>query len=82
MKDTFTEMKLSKNDGERIRIASFRINNGSIDVELIVREKDLKKDAFQTFMDLLETTKCRYILYDCKYETIESVKQELIFAMW
>lgn len=82
MKDIFTEMKLSKNDGERIRIATFRINNGYIGIEKIVREKDLEKDAFQTFMDLQESDKCRYILYDCKYENGESVKQELIYAMW
>lgn len=84
MKDTFQEMKLSRNDGERIRIATFVIDKdkGSIDVETIIREKNLEKDAFLTFKDMLEPTKCRYILYDCKYHTVESVKQELIFAMW
>lgn len=82
VKDTYNEMKIAKNDDERIRLVTFVIKDQCIDVEKVYQEKDIKGDAFLFFKDLLLVTECRYILYDCHFQTDESIKKELVFAMW
>ncbi|XP_035519970.1 non-muscle cofilin 1-like [Morone saxatilis] len=87
VKGLYNDMKLVKNDAdqnERIRIVVFGFIDDNIDVEEKYLEKDLEgKDVFKFYQSLLEPKKCRYILYDCHFETKEaSVKEELVFALW
>ncbi|XP_039994541.1 non-muscle cofilin 1-like [Xiphias gladius] len=90
VKDIYNEMKVVKSDAdqsERIRLVVFEINNGYIEVEKgkIFREKDLEEveDVFKFFLSLLDPHQCRYMLYDCHFETKESSrKEELVFVMW
>uniref|UniRef100_V9L5X9 Cofilin-2-like protein n=2 Tax=Callorhinchus milii TaxID=7868 RepID=V9L5X9_CALMI len=39
-------------------------------------------NPFETFTKMLPPTDCRYALYDAKYETKETKKEELVFVMW
>ncbi|CAG6017563.1 unnamed protein product, partial [Menidia menidia] len=89
VKDIITEMKVVKSDAdqsERIRLVVFEIKDGHIVIEegKIFREKDLAdKDIFKFFLSLLDPDTCRYLLYDCHFETKESSrKEELVFVMW
>lgn len=83
VKDLYSEMKLAKDDAERMRFVIFGFVNACIDVEDSYQNKHLEgKDPFLFFKDLLVADKCRYILYDCHYETVESVKKELVLVMW
>ncbi|GAA6213966.1 cofilin-1-like [Lates japonicus] len=90
VKDLYNEMKVVKNDAdqnERIRLVVFHISNNFIDVEegKIFREKDLEgvDDVYKFFIGLLKDKQCRYMLYDCHFETKESSrKEELVFVMW
>ncbi|KAM4591749.1 non-muscle cofilin 1-like [Odontesthes bonariensis] len=90
VKDIITEMKVVKNDAdqmERIRLVVFEIKDGAIVIEegKVFREKDLadKEDIFKFFLSLLDPQTCRYMLYDCHFETKESSrKEELVFVMW
>lgn len=87
MKELFSQMKVVKNDAdqmERIRLVVLSICGEFIDVEKIYREKDLKdKDVFKVYMSELKPKTCRYILYDCHFETKESSKkEELVFVLW
>jgi len=90
VKDIYKEMKVVKNDAdqrERLRLVVFEINGRYIDVEegKIFREKDLEDvdDIFKFFLSHLDPKMCRYMLYDCHFETKESSKkEELVFVMW
>lgn len=90
VKDLYNEMKVVKNDAdqsERIRLVVFHISDNFIDVEdnKIYREKDLEgvDDVYKFFIGLLKDKQCRYMLYDCHFETKESSrKEELVFVMW
>jgi len=89
VKDIYKEMKVVKNDAdqkERLRLVIFEINGRYIDVEegKIFREKDLEDvDVFSFFLSHLHADQCRYMLYDCHFETKESSKkEELVFVMW
>ena len=87
VKELFSQMKVVKNDAdqmERIRLVVLSICGEFIDVEKIYREKDLKdKDVFKVYMSELKPKTCRYILYDCHFETKESSKkEELVFVLW
>lgn len=82
-------MKVVKNDAdqkERLRLVIMEISGGYIDVEegKIFREKDLENmDVFKVFLSHLDPKQCRYMLYDCHFETKESSKkEELVFVMW
>lgn len=88
VKDIVNDMKVVKSDAdvnERIRLVILEIKDGYIKVENIYREKDLsgEEDIFKFFVNLLDKEKCRYLLYDCHFETKESSKkEELVFVMW
>lgn len=81
-------MKVVKSDAdsnERIRIVVFEISEGFIKIEKIYRQKDFKPedDLYKFFLSLLDKEQCRYLLYDCHFETKESSKkEELVFVMW
>nr|XP_020453868.1 destrin-like [Monopterus albus] len=87
VKEIYNEMKVVKNDAvqeERIRFVLFDIKDGYICVKEIYREKDLSgvDDVFKFVMNLMDPKKCCYWLYDCHFETCESKKEELVFALW
>ncbi|KAM7408967.1 hypothetical protein PAMA_002609 [Pampus argenteus] len=90
VKDIYKEMKVVKNDAdqkERLRLVIMEINNGYIDVEegKCFREKDLETtdDIYKFFLSNMDPKQCRYMLYDCHFETKESSKkEELVFVMW
>lgn len=83
VKDLYNEMKLAKNDPGRLRFVTLGFCDNCIDVTASTQDKDLEgKDPFVFFMDLLVPDECRYILYDCHYETVDSVKKEIVSVMW
>lgn len=90
VKDLINEMKVVKNDAdqnERVRLVIFKIDDseGAIVVDKIYRQKDLadKDDVFKFFISLLDSKVCRYLMYDCHFETKESSrKEELVAVMW
>lgn len=90
VKDLINEMKVVKNDAdqnERVRLVIFRIDDseGAIVVDKIYRQKDLADvdDVFKFFIGLLDSKVCRYLMYDCHFETKESSrKEELVAVMW
>lgn len=89
VKDIYKEMKVVKNDAdqnERLRLVVFEIKGSFIDVEegKCFREKDLEDDdVYKFFLSHLDPKQCRYMLYDCHFETKESSrKEELVFVMW
>ncbi|XP_017268249.1 non-muscle cofilin 1-like [Kryptolebias marmoratus] len=88
VKDIINEMKVVKSDSdsnERIRLVIFHIDSGLIEIEKIYREKDFSStdDVFKFFVSQMKTKTCRYLLYDCHFETKEaSKKEELVFVMW
>lgn len=87
VKEIYNAMKLVKtedNQMERMRLVIFHIDGSCIDVEKIFREKDLEKedDVYKFVLSQLKADECRYILYDCHFETKESKKEELVFFLW
>uniref|UniRef100_A0A665VZL3 ADF-H domain-containing protein n=1 Tax=Echeneis naucrates TaxID=173247 RepID=A0A665VZL3_ECHNA len=88
VKELYNEMKVVKNDAdqnERIRLAIFHIQEGFIETETVYRQKDLDSvdDIYKFLVTQLKSNICRYVLYDCHYETKESSKkEELVFVMW
>lgn len=89
VKEIYKNMKVVKSDAdekERLRLVVFEIKGGYIEVEegKIFRQKDLEeKDVFKFFLSQLDPKQCRYMLYDCHFETKESSrKEELVFVMW
>uniref|UniRef100_A0A1A8N189 Cofilin 1 (Non-muscle), like n=1 Tax=Nothobranchius pienaari TaxID=704102 RepID=A0A1A8N189_9TELE len=87
VKDIVTNMKVVKTDADandRIRLVLLEIKDGKIVIERTYRQKDLsdEPDVFKFFLKQLENNRCRYLLYDCHFETKESKKEELVFVMW
>ncbi|XP_070697299.1 non-muscle cofilin 1-like [Pempheris klunzingeri] len=87
VKELLDQMKVVKNDDnqkERIRFVVLYFKNGFIDVENVYREQDLEgEDVFKFFVSLLKPKQCRYVMYDCHFETTEtSKKEELVFVLW
>nr|XP_015799644.2 non-muscle cofilin 1-like [Nothobranchius furzeri] len=87
VKDIIKDMKVVKTDADtndRIRLVLLEIKDGKIVIERTYRQKDLsdEPDIFKFFLKQLENDKCRYLLYDCHFETKESKKEELVFVMW
>lgn len=87
VKDLYNDMKVVKSDAseeERMRVVIFGFSNNYIDVVETYSQKDLAgQDVFVFFKGLLDETKCKYILYDCHFETKESSKkEELVFTLW
>ncbi|XP_037541015.1 non-muscle cofilin 1-like [Nematolebias whitei] len=88
VKDIINQMKVVKNDAdtnERLRLVTFEIAEGFITIDKTFRQKDFAadQDVFMFFLSLLDVKLCRYLLYDCHYETKETgKKEELVFVMW
>lgn len=83
VKGIYNEMKLSKNTAESLRFLVMGFCDNCIDVQKSYTNEDLEgKDPFAFFQNLLQPKQCIYILYDCHYETVESVKKELVSVMW
>lgn len=84
MLEVFQNIKMAKNDDERIRFVRFGFCHDQIDVEQIVLQKDLNgENAFTYFKrEFLKEKKCCYVLYDCHYVTTECPKKDLVFVMW
>uniref|UniRef100_A0A1A8HZ29 Cofilin 1 (Non-muscle), like n=1 Tax=Nothobranchius kuhntae TaxID=321403 RepID=A0A1A8HZ29_NOTKU len=87
VKEIIKDMKVVKTDADandRIRLVLLEIKDGKIVIERTYRQKDLsdEPDIFKFFLKQLENNKCRYLLYDCHFETLESKKEELVFVMW
>lgn len=78
-------MKMEKGDN-RVRLATFKIEEGFIKLDKSVTQLDLDKkgqDGFDAFQNELSECHCRYIVYDCHFATKDSpLKEELVFAMW
>lgn len=81
----YEKMKLQKND-DPVRLATFDFFDSCIDVADVHTQMKLDEanmDAYEFFKSLLSTDRCRYILYDCHFNNMESnAKEELVFAMW
>ncbi|XP_030011343.1 non-muscle cofilin 1-like [Sphaeramia orbicularis] len=87
VKDLFNEMKVQKSGDdqrERLRIVTFVIDGDFVQAEEKYRQKDVedKDDIYKFFLSVLKEKSCRYVLYDCHFETKESKKEELVFGMW
>jgi len=83
----FDEMRLVKKDSnnlERIRLVVFEIVDSVIKPIKTFRQKDLndEENVFKVFVNQMPGQKCRYLLYDCHYTTVDSPKQELVLVMW
>lgn len=82
----FEKMKKSESSDERLRLATFKFEDGYIKVDKVYKQKDLDEkqlDGFEYFKTLLTPKKCCYLVYDCHFATKESCnKQELVFVMW
>ncbi|KAM6922977.1 non-muscle cofilin 1-like isoform 2-T2 [Lycodopsis pacificus] len=90
VKTLFHKMKVVKNEDaeeDRIRLVTCVIDdvNGEIKVEKCLQQKcdECKDDVFKCFQNLMPEDHCRYILYDCHFETEECCKkEELVFLLW
>ncbi|XP_042358080.1 non-muscle cofilin 1-like [Plectropomus leopardus] len=89
VKDLFQKMKVRTGDTceeDRLRFVTFLIDEakGEIVPDLKILQKDLcgVDDHFKHFKNQLDDKQCRYVLYDCHYETTETVKEDLVFLMW
>uniref|UniRef100_A0A3B4B8L3 ADF-H domain-containing protein n=1 Tax=Periophthalmus magnuspinnatus TaxID=409849 RepID=A0A3B4B8L3_9GOBI len=82
-------MKLNRSSddaNERIRVVELGLNdaNTEIEVKQVIMEKDVKTlgNVFKFVQCLMGEKECRYIVYDCHYETPQTKKEDLIFIMW
>ncbi|KAK9541742.1 hypothetical protein VZT92_001763 [Zoarces viviparus] len=89
VKNIFNKMKVVKNDDaeeDRIRLVTcvIDVENGEIKVEKCLQQKsdECKDDAFKCLQNLMPKDHCRYILYDCHFETEDCKKEELVFLLW
>lgn len=87
--DCLNEMKIAKDNDQRIRILRFGFcdvgGKQQIDVlEKVTTESLSGSDAFSYLRDkILKEDQCTYVLYDCHYESNDTgSKKELVFIMW
>lgn len=70
---------------ERFKLVTMRLSEDQksiiVDHQNCLRVKDVENtgDIFKTIISKLPPKECRYALYDCSYETKESVKEDLVF---
>uniref|UniRef100_A0A8B9GW76 ADF-H domain-containing protein n=1 Tax=Astyanax mexicanus TaxID=7994 RepID=A0A8B9GW76_ASTMX len=73
---------------ERFKIVIMRMSEDQksiiVDHESSLKVKDVEKEdnVFKKILSTLPEKDCRYALYDCTYETKESLKEDLVFIMW
>ncbi|XP_036430955.1 non-muscle cofilin 1-like [Colossoma macropomum] len=55
-----------------------------VDHQSSLKNKDVEKEEniFKKVVSMLPEKECRYALYDCTYETKETLKEDLVFIMW
>ncbi|KAJ0005045.1 hypothetical protein NQD34_011259 [Periophthalmus magnuspinnatus] len=89
VKEMLLSMKLNRSSddaNERIRVVELGLNdaNTEIEVKQVIMEKDVKTlgNVFKFVQCLMGEKECRYIVYDCHYETPQTKKEDLIFIMW
>ncbi|XP_031735298.1 non-muscle cofilin 1-like [Anarrhichthys ocellatus] len=90
VKTIFNKMKVVKTEDaeeDRIRLVTCVIDEekGEIKVETCLQQKseECKDDVFKSLQNLMPKDHCRYILYDCHFETEECCKkEELVFMLW
>lgn len=72
---------------ERYKLVVMRLSedlkNIVVDHNNCLKVKDVANtgDVFKTVISKLPSKECRYALYDCTYETKESVKEDLVFII-
>lgn len=86
VKEIIDDMRVnrSKDDAlKRIRIVTLDICE-EIVVKDIFKEEDLvdKGNVYEFLQNLMKCDDCKYIVYDCHYETKVSKKEDLVFIMW
>lgn len=73
---------------ERFKLLIMRMSEDQksiiVDLESSLKVKDVEKEdnVFKKIISMLPENDCRYALYDCTYETKESLKEDLVFIMW
>ena len=73
---------------EQLKLVLFRISDNEksiiVDEKGTLQVKDLEgeENVFSKIVSQLPVDTCRYALYDCSYETKDSVKEDLVFIMW
>ncbi|KAL6487897.1 hypothetical protein MHYP_G00045230 [Metynnis hypsauchen] len=73
---------------ERLKLVVMRISDDHksiiVDDRSSLKIKDIEQEhnVFKKVISMLPEKECRYALYDCTYETKESLKEDLIFIMW
>ncbi|KAJ0066742.1 hypothetical protein NL108_002334 [Boleophthalmus pectinirostris] len=89
VKDVLTTMKLNRNAddaSDRIRVVELGLNDAKTEIEVkqVVMEKDFQRlgNVFKYIQSLMGEKECKYIIYDCHYETPQTKKEDLIFIMW
>ncbi|XP_072533526.1 non-muscle cofilin 1-like [Salminus brasiliensis] len=58
---------------------SIIVDHGS---SLKIKDIENEDNIFKKVVSMLPEKDCRYALYDCTYETKESLKEDLVFIMW
>ncbi|KAL4640795.1 cofilin-2-like [Arapaima gigas] len=85
------DLKMRKtvcSETDRLKFVILRVSSDGksiiVDKENSLRVKDVhdEKDVFKKVMNTLPKKECRFAIYDCSYETIESRKEDLILIMW
>ncbi|XP_067242668.1 non-muscle cofilin 1-like [Chanodichthys erythropterus] len=72
---------------ERYKLVVMRLSedlkNIVVDHSNCLKVKDVANtgDVFKTVISKLPSKECRYAMYDCTYETKESVKEDLVFII-
>ncbi|XP_062319679.1 non-muscle cofilin 1-like [Osmerus eperlanus] len=73
---------------EQLKLVLFRISDDGksiiVDEKGSLQVKDLEgeENVFNKIVSQLPVDTCRYALYDCSYETKDTVKEDLVFIMW
>ncbi|KAL7889382.1 hypothetical protein AOLI_G00016400 [Acnodon oligacanthus] len=73
---------------ERLKLMVMRLSEDQksiiVDHQSSLKMKDLEKsdNVFKKVIGMLPEKDCRYALYDCTYETRETLKEDLVFIMW
>ncbi|KAI4884918.1 hypothetical protein NFI96_013220 [Prochilodus magdalenae] len=73
---------------DRFKLVVMRLSENQksiiVDHEASLKIKDVEKEdnVFKKIVGVLPEKDCRYALYDCTYETTESLKEDLVFIMW
>ncbi|TRY96138.1 hypothetical protein DNTS_015953, partial [Danionella cerebrum] len=85
---TYEEIKVrlqGADERERFKLVIMRLSDDQksiiVDLENSLKVKDVENEAnvFEKIINKLPNDDCRYALYDCKYENLNSLKEDLVF---